>query len=103
MSPLELTDAALADLHDGDAFTRAYRAAVAHGVTWEKVIGGMGMGPSRSMHRRYLEGASRPGVRARRYVLLVVRKALGESTTEMPSNPGVTPEDPRLSTKESER
>lgn len=28
---------------------------------------------------------------------------LGESTTEMPSSPGVTPEDPRLSTKESER
>jgi len=28
---------------------------------------------------------------------------LGESTTEMPSSPGVTPEDPRLSTKEGER
>ncbi len=38
-------------------------------------------------------------------VMLAERRAKrdGESTTEMPPNPGVRPEDPRLSTKESER
>lgn len=102
MSPGGLIEAALADLNDGEAFTRAYQAAFAHGVMWEDVVERCGMGPSRSVHRRYLEGTSRPTPRARRYVLQVVRKLLGESTTEMPPSPGVTPEDPRQSTMRGE-